>query len=369
MALDFKEVFTRHWRAYSSHFGGRIPDAHRRAAWAIMDCRTEALGGSVHRCDDCGTHHYAYHSCNHRNCPQCGYQDAMDWAQRQKEKLLPVDYAMATLTIPEELRRVFRSNQRLCFDAMFRCSAQALQEMAAIKRHLGGQLGILSVLHTWTRQLEYHPHIHCIVPMGGLADDGTWQRPKNPKYFLPVEALSVKMRILMEQAIKAEDPELFATIPKHLWRKKWVTHIKTVGRGDKALEYIARYVSQSALSKNRILSDDAEGVSISYVDSDTGEKKILPLSGREFIRRYLQHVLPKGLKRIRYYGFLSPAAHKKLERIRGLLKWKPTPPEAQEDRAPCCPTCEKTLTALKTWRRSRAPPLEYYSATNLYEDS
>ena len=368
-SLDFRTVFLRHWRAYSSRYGGRIPEAHRRAAWAIIECRTEALGGSLHGCKDCNTHHYAYHSCNHRNCPQCGYQDAMDWAERQKEKLLPAPYAMITFTIPAELRRTFRSNQKTCFNAMFRCSAQALQEMAAIPRHLGARLGILSVLHTWTRQLEYHPHIHSILPMGGLTDTGKWQKPKNPKYFLPVKALSVKMRILMQQEIKATDPALYATIPKHLWRKGWNTHIRHVGRGEKALSYIARYVSQSALSKNRILSDDTRGVTISYIDSNTKEKKTLTLNGYEFIRRYLQHVLPKGLKRIRYYGFMSPAAHKKLATIRTLLKWKPPLTDVvKQDRTPCCPNCEKPLTPITRWHRDRAPPKEYYHATNLYDD-
>jgi len=368
-SLDFRTVFTRHWRAYYSRHGGSIPEAHRRAARAIIPCRTEALGGSLHRCDDCGTHHYAYHSCNHRNCPQCGYQDAMDWAGRQKEKLLPVPYAMVTFTIPEELRRIFRSNQKTCFNAMFRCSARALQEIAAMPHHLGARLGILSVLHTWTRQLEYHPHIHSIVPMGGLSDTGEWRLAKNPNYFLPVKALSVKMRILMEQEIKAADPALFATIPKHLWRKQWNTHIQPVGRGEKALGYIARYVSQSALSKHRILADDHRGVSISYTESGTGMRKTLILTGHEFIRRYIQHVLPKGLKRIRHYGFMSPAAHKKLATIRALLKWKPiTATGAQEDRRPCCPHCEKPLTPIKQWHRDRAPPKEYYHASNLYDD-
>jgi hypothetical protein len=180
----------------------------------------------------------------------------------------------------------------------------------------------------------------------------------------------------MEAAIKKEDPELFATIPKSLWRKKWVTHIKCVGRGDKALEYIARYVNQSALGKNRIIADDERGVLITYKKSGTGEEKTLRLSGREFIRRYLQHVLPDGFKRVRYYGFLSPAAHKKFKTIRELLKWKikKTEPENEvpqedEDDTLCCPECQNPLTKVKSWYGNDDPPAQYFSASNLYNDS
>ena len=358
MSLPFREVFARYWADYDALYGDRIPETHRRAAEAILACGTAELGGSLYRCEDCGLFHFAYHSCNHRNCPQCGHQAGLDWAEKQKNRLIPdIPYHFITFTVPESLRRVFRSNQELCYKLLFQCSAQALQEVAAIDRHLGGSLGFLGILHTWTRQLEYHPHIHYIVPQAGLTPDGGWVRAKDPEFFLPVRHLSVKMRILMQRALQAADPALYASIPKAVWRENWYTYSKPVGSGEHVIEYLSRYVTRTALGKNAIIADDGKYVTISYIDSKTGEKKSLRLTGIEFIRRFLQHVLPKGFRRIRTYGWLSPAAHKRFNRIQAILDWTPQKVD-QEKRPILCKQCEGVLEWLFHWHPGRGPPAE-----------
>lgn len=358
MSLDFKEVFARHWRAYDKRFGPRIPPQHRRAAELILACGTAVLGGTLYQCQDCGQHHFTYHSCHHRNCPLCGHQDGLDWAEKWKAKLIPeIPYHFITFTVPATLRRFFRSHQTLCYTLLFQCTAQALQELAAEKKYLGASLGMLGVLHTWTRQLEYHPHIHYIVPAGGLTPQGAWVRGKNPKFLFPIKRLSIKTRLLFQRSLQQAEPKLYHTLKRSIWRETWNVFSKPVGSGKHVIDYLSRYVSRTAMGKHAILADHAHGVTIQYTDSDSGVKKRLHLKGRDFIRRFLQHVLPKGFRRVRAYGWLSPAAHKRFARIQALLDWKPSAP-LEPDREILCTRCEGTLTFLEHWNRGRAPP--YY---------
>ena len=370
----FRDVFARYWALYEAQYGQRIPGEHRAAARAIFHCRTPVMGGSLYRCNDCGSMHYACHGCNHRNCPQCGYQDGLDWAARQKEKLLPVPYSMVTFTVPETLRRLFRSNQKICYDLLLKCSAEALKSLCLEPLHLGAEVGFISVLHTWTRQMEYHPHVHCIVPMGGLTKDGNWRRCKDPGYFLPVKALSARMRKAMRETMRVEHPDLYRKIPNTVWREAWVTHIAAMNKGDHAIDYLSRYVSQSALSKNRILHDDGENVMIGYTESGTGAKKTMRLNGLEFIRRFLQHVLPGGFKRIRNYGWLSAAAHRKFDRIRKLLNCQPVENGAEQNDSSgeesqnwSCRRCGGDLQPFRIWDRGRAPPELMEVSLSLHE--
>lgn len=344
-----------------------MPQSHRKAAMSIITCRTEALGGSLHQCEDCKKVHYAYHSCNHRNCPQCGQLDALKWEHKQQAKLLPIDYAMVTFTVPEEMRMWFRKEQKSLYHLFFKATSMALQETA--KEKIGISLGMLGILHTWSRKLVYHPHIHYIVPLGGLNKNGQWQQPKSKDYFLPVKLLSRKVRINLQQLVKETDPKLFAKIPKSVWWKSWNSDIQQVGRGEKAMSYLARYVNQSALSSKRIVKDDAKGVTISYRPSGSDSNQLMTLSGEEFMRRYLQHVLPTGFKRIRYFGWLSPAAHKTLAGIRSLLNWKPQHldfEQSNEITPTCCNACEGRLLEINRWYGNKSPPSEYYHAGALY---
>jgi hypothetical protein len=348
----------RHWPAYEQKFRARLLPSHRRAVAAILSCRTAALGGQLFRCE-CGKEHYAYHSCNHRACPQCGHADATEWLQRQRQRLLPVPYYLVTFTVPAQLRQIIRSNQLVCYPLLLRQSAASLQDVAREHKDLGAELGLMAVLQTWTRDLRFHPHVHCVVPAGGLSADGLrWVSPKRENYFLPQAALALRFRTRLKDVLQQNHPTLFAQIPSVAWSLDWVADVQPVGSGEPALKYLAAYVYRTAFSAERILSDDGHHISFSFRDPKTGQTQTVPLSPEAFLHRFLQHVLPKGLQRIRYFGFLSPAAKTKWQRVRALLDWTPpllipVPPLAP----PLCPVCKKPMGLIG--QLPRAPPSRY----------
>lgn len=343
--IELDDILRRHWPSYEQlHSAGLLP-SHRAAACAIMACRTAKLGGHLFECAQCDQRHYAYHSCNHRACPRCGHGQTSQWIERQKIKLLPVPYAMVTFTVPEELRAAIRSHQKLLYPALFRESSGALKDAASRPKHLGGQLGFLGVLHTWTRQLIFHPHIHYIVPMGGLSHDGLrWMRPKYTQFFLPERVLAARFRNRLRRWFQKEHPALFRTIPAAAWKKNWVVDIIAVGSGVSAVKYLARYVYKTALGSGRILSDDHRGVRFTYRDSAGGQTRVATVTAHEFIRRFMQHILPEGFQRVRYFGWMAPAAKKTRQRIHALLDWKvPEMPEPPEPPPVLCPRCHKAM--------------------------
>ena len=353
--VTLAEIFRRHWPAYRARFGNAIPPAHRAAVAAILSCRTPQRGGQLFACD-CGALHYAYHSCGHRACHQCGHGDARAWAQRQETKLLPVPYFLVTFTVPAELRALMRAHPTDLYAAIFRESAGALADVALTK--LGLELGFTGVLHTWTRQLIYHPHLHYLVPGGGLTPDGLrWKRVADPQFLLPTKVLALRFKNRLRQWLEENHQELLRQIPAQAWRAAWVVDVQPVGRGHTALRYLAAYVRKTAPSASRLVACDEQSVTFTHQDRATGENKTLRLTGQEFLRRFLQHVLPKGFQRVRHYGWLSPAAKQRWQRIHALLDWKPAaPPEAAATPcwAPCCPRCHKPMRLLGTL--ARGPP-------------
>jgi hypothetical protein len=321
---------------------------------AILSCRTPALGGQLYRCD-CGREHYAYHSCNHRACPQCGQTDATEWLARQRRKLLPVPYFLVTFTVPEPLRALIRAHQQWFYPQLLRQSARALTDVALSHKNLGAQIGLLAVLQTWTRDLRYHPHVHCVVPGGGLSADGLrWVRAKSPDYFLPQRMLAARFRSRLKAVLQQEQPRLLRQLPASVWRQAWVADVQPVGRGESALKYLAAYVYRTAFSAQRILADDPTHVTFAWRDNQ-GRNRTTRLSAEAFLHRYLQHVLPKGLQRVRSFGWLSPAAKARFEHLAALLDWRmpalvlpaPLPP-------PQCPCCHKPMIWVS--RLPRAPP-------------
>jgi hypothetical protein len=355
--IELAEVLARHWPAYERQHGAKLLPSHRAAVRAILRCRTPQLGGQTYRCGDCGHTHYAYHSCGHRACPKCGQADADNWLARQQTRLLPgMPYFLVTFTVPEPLRAVIRSHQRELYAALFRESAATLQEVAAHPKHLGAELGMLGVLHTWSRQLIFHPHIHYIVAGAGLNADGLrWQRVKNATFLLPEKVLARRFRNRLRQALAREQPAMYRQIPAVVWRTDWVVDSLAVGSGAAALQYLARYVFKTALSSARILADDERGVMFRFRRSDDGSWQTLTLAPAEFLRRFLQHVLPRGFRRVRSFGWLSPAAKAKWRRIEALLDWKrPEPPPVAPVPVPTCPRCRQPLALVG--RLPRAPP-------------
>ena len=340
--LEVAEIFRLHGPQYREQFGARMLPSHLRVMQDIEQCRTAALGGQVYFCNQCQEQRYSYHSCKNRHCPKCQNEQANQWLAEQQSLLLPVPHFLVTFTLPEELRAVARSNQKLIYNLLFRASSAALLKLAQDPRFVGGQIGMVGVLHTWTRQLLYHPHVHYIATGGGLTDDGRWVSSRKD-FLVPVKALSCIFRAKFRDQLKKTD--LFAAVAPRVWRKTWVVHSQPVGSGQQAFQYLAPYIFRLALSNNRLRQLHDGQVTFSYKESATDQVKRCTLTAPEFIRRFLQHVLPHRFIKVRYFGLLSPGNRHLLQKARDLLgaairklksqALKPTQPAA----ALPCPHC------------------------------
>jgi hypothetical protein len=351
-------------QAPAALFRRDLTAAPRRALLAIQRCRTPALGGQRYRCAQCGGEHLGFHSCHHRACPRCGGAKTAAWTQKQTGRLLPVPYFLVTCTVPEPLRPAFAARPELLHDLFFAHAAAALQAVAAMPRHLGAELGLLGVLHTSGRQLQHHPHLHFIIPGGGLRPDRKkWRRCRQPDWFLPHDAVAAALRQGMDAAMRAAAPDLHAQVPDSVWREGWWVHVQPAGSGANVVKYLARYVQHTAISDERILHADDATVRFAYTDSPTGRRRECTLGAAEFLRRYLQHVLPAGQHRVRYFGWMHPAAKRRRLIVETLLAAVivvrsaiPQPPWHLR-----CPHCARfTLVAIArlmpTPGRPRAPP-------------
>ena len=354
--IELAEVLRRHWPAYERKYRAQLLPSHRRAVTAILQCRTPALGGHVYHCGDCKELEFAYHSCHHRACPKCGHPEATQWIGRQQVKLLPVPYFLVGFTVPAELRPIIRSHQELMYGLLFSQSAATLQDLAGRPKYLGAELGFLGVLHTWSRQLIYHPHVHYVVAGAGLSPDGLrWVRLKDPGYFLPERVLACRFRNRLRRVLELEHPEILKRIAPEVWGMDWVVDVEAVGSGQGALKYLSAYVYRTALGAQRIVADQDDQISFRYRDSQDRSSKIATVSAEEFLRRFLQHVLPKGFQRVRYFGWWSAAAKTRWQRILALLDWRPAdPPRPTPLPPPSCPKCQQPMQWLA--RLPRAPP-------------
>lgn len=340
MALELAEIFRRYGSAYRQKHAHQLLPSHRQAMRAIERCRTEVLGGQVYRCTACGETRYSYHSCRNRHCPKCQHEQTEEWLALQQELLLPVPYFLLTFTLPSELRDLAFRHQKLIYDLLFRTSSQAAQKLARDPRLIGGQIGLVGVLHTWTRNLLYHPHVHYLAPAGGLAPDGqAWLKARH-NYFLAVKALSSLFRAIFRQAL--QKTTLFSQVSLKVWRKKWVVHCKPVGNGQAALKYLAPYIYRVALSNRRLIRCVDTGdiissqVTFSYRSSDEDQLKRCTLSAEKFIQRFLQHILPHRFVKVRYYGFFAATQRAKLMALQKQLT-SLTPPDH---------ACQETLSLL-----------------------
>ena len=330
--VEMADIFHRYGPQYCAKFGTKMLPSHRKTMRAIERCRTVSLGGHVYRCEACAEVQYLYHSCRNRHCPKCQNQNGQQWLEKQQDLLLPTRHFLLTFTLPSQLRRVARSHQKLFYDLLFRASAAASQLLARDPRFVGGQMGMVGVLHTWGRNLAYHPHVHYLVPAGGLAAHGQTWLPARKNFLLPVKALSRIMRAKFRDALRKTD--CFAGIPAEVWKQEWVVHCQPVGSGLTALKYLAPYIFRVAISNNRILKLADGKVTFRYRTSDAGKLKTCTLPAEEFMRRFLQHVLPKGFVKVRYYGFLSPGCRQRLAALRqqlGSLAADPLPTSEMND--------------------------------------
>lgn len=356
--LEVAEIFRLHGPAYRQKFGERMLPSHHRAMQDIESCRTESRGGQLYFCKQCQAQRYSYHSCKNRHCPKCQNEQANQWLAEQQNLLLPTHHFLVTFTLPQELRALARQQQKTIYKLLFRASAAALQLLAQDPRFLGARLGMVGVLHTWTRQLLYHPHVHYLVTGGGLTADGRWRSAR--KHFLvPVKALSRIFRAKFRDELSKT--QLWAQVDQRLWHKDWVVHSEPVGSGTQAFQYLAPYIFRVALSNNRLRQLHEGQVSFAYKESATDQLKICTLSAEEFIRRFLQHVLPSRFIKVRYYGLLSPAQRQLLQQARARLaatsKLKPQAVKTIEPRALLrCPHCGAPLILLSPLApKGRAP--------------
>jgi Putative transposase/Transposase zinc-binding domain len=311
----------------------------------LSACRTAALGGHVRRCGHCGLVDYRYHSCGNRHCPQCGGQKRADWLEKRRAELLDAPYFHVVFTLPHRLSALVLGNREVLYDLLMEASAQTLLEVAAKAKHLQARIGVLSVLHTWGQQLEHHPHVHCVVPGGGLACDGSgavaepwrWQSCR-PTFFLPVRVLGQVFRgkyvAGMRRAYERGElrfagstaglaqPDAFAALLDELYTTAWVVYAKEpFGGPEQVLKYLTGYTHRVALSNRRLVEATDEEVTFTWKDYTAGcQRKEMPLSGVEFVRRFCLHILPRGLVRIRQYGLLANRDRgERLSRCRALL--------------------------------------------------
>jgi len=348
------DILRQHWPSYQASWARCILPSHQAAVEAILKCRTAELGGQVYRCPKCAHTHFAYHSCNHRACPQCGHHEATQWLEQQKTKLLPVPYYLITFTAPGLLRPFIRHEQKLWYSLLFQETSRTCQDVAANDKYLGAQLGLLGVLQTWTRDLHYHPHVHFLVPGGGLTADGLrWKRPSSAKAFLPENVLSARFKSRVKQRLQQDRPELFTHIPSKVWEQKWVVDVKPVGRGQGALKYLSAYIYKTAITATRLVACDEQKVTFRYREGKTGQWQPRTLPAHQFLHLFLQHLLPGGFQRVRYYGWLAAAAHKRWGTIRALLDWKPSQlKEPDPLPPPQCPKCGVPM----EWLEELLPP-------------
>jgi hypothetical protein len=336
--LEVADVFRQHGDAFLERYRCTLSSVQRRALHDIAACRTAALGGHVDICDQCGHRQIAYNSCRNRHCPKCQATAAADWMEARKAELLPTEYFHVVFTLPATLSPIALQNPRVIYGLLFKAAAETLRRVAADPKHLGAEIGFLAVLHTWGQNLQHHPHVHCVVPGGGLAPDGSHWVACRPGFFLPVRVLSRVFRgkflALFRSAFDRgkltfhgklaplADPDRFQRRLAEAAKTEWVVHAKPpFGGPEQVLKYLARYTHRAAISNRRLIRLEGDEVEFLWKDYADGRKrKTMTLKAVEFIRRFLLHVLPTGFVRVRHYGFLSNrVCQEKLALCRSLL--------------------------------------------------
>jgi Putative transposase/Transposase zinc-binding domain len=381
---EVADIFRAAGPGYRAAHAGHLNLVQLKVMTAIENCRTAALGGHVEACEDCGHWRIAYNSCRNRHCPKCQGAAARDWLAAREADLLPVGYFHVVFTLPAEVANIAWQNKAPVYDLLFRAASETMLTIASDPKHLGGRIGITAVLHTWGSAMTHHPHVHMIVPGGGIAPGGKHWISSRPAFLLPVRVLGALFRRLflarLLQLHQAGHLAFFgAAAPlaerrmflRHLApvrKKRWVVYAKAPFAGPQAvLAYLSRYTHRVAISNRRLIAFDKAGVTFRYKDykrDGLERQRVMTLGTDEFIRRFLLHVLPRGFHRIRHYGLLAGSARKtSLALARTLLAVAPEPANdnADEpvDHRPPCPCCGGHMVIIETferWRQPRAPP-------------
>lgn len=379
-ALEVADIFRRHGDAYRDRNVGHLSRGQRKVMGAVEACRTAALGGHVERCGDCGHTAVAFNSCRNRHCPKCQAGVARDWLAARQTDLLPVAYFHVVFTLPAPIAAIAYQNKAVVYAMLFEAAAETLRTIAADAKHLGAEIGITMVLHTWGQTLTHHPHVHCIVPGGGLSSDTSRWIDCRPGFFLPVRVLSrLFRRLFLEKLMAAHrvgklryfgdlvalsDSQAFADALVPLRRAEWVVFAKRPFAGPtQVLTYLSRYTHRIAISNRRLVSVEDSKVTFTWKNYRNGTAaNTMTLTADEFMRRFLLHVLPDGFQRIRHYGFLANGHRKaKIALIRKLLGAAAQPPVVAADpdelphvemvtatvAVPPCPCCGGTMTVIE----------------------
>ncbi len=314
-----KDIFRHYGPEYIQRFANRMPADHRRVIDAIVNCRSGHYGASIYQCPRCAQNHTLYRCCGNRHCPNCQHHKTRHWLQTQLNRQLPGHHFMITFTVPQSLRDFIRSHQRLCYAAMFAASSQTIKKLAADPKYIGAEMpGFFGVLHTWGRQMPYHPHIHYIVPGGAFSkSDGQWHCARID-FFLPVKAMSKIFKAKFRDMMKI--CKLYDQIPADVWNQNWIVHCQATPTSEHSIKYLAAYVFKVAISNSRIVKIENRKVFFKYRKNKSNRWRTINLEVMEFMRRFLQHVLPSGFMKIRYYGFLHPASSVKLDKIAALIQ-------------------------------------------------
>jgi putative transposase/transposase-like zinc-binding protein len=349
-ALEVADIVRAHGAEFRQAHAGSLSARQKRVLRSIELCRTAALGGHMERCDQCGHERNAYNSCADRHCPKCQSLGRAKWLEKRQAELLPCEYFHVVFTLPEPLAKLSLQNKRQMYNLLFRATAETLQTIAADPKHLGAQIGFFCILHTWGQTLTAHPHLHCVVPGGGISLDGRQWIACRPGFFLPVKVLSRRFRKLylryLEQAFAAgklqfhgdleqlADAQNFARYLAPLAEMEWVVYAKPpFGGPERVLDYLGRYTHRIAISNNRLIELKDGKVTFAYKDYKHEQRqKVMTLSADEFLRRFLMHVLPDGFQRIRHYGLLGNRHRaENLARCRELLGVVAPTTETQRD--------------------------------------
>lgn len=387
--LEVADIFQRYGENYRQKHQGHISLDQLKVMSAIERCRTAELGGHVLLCENCGALEVSYNSCRNRHCPKCQSAAAQRWLLARQQDLLPVGYFHVVFTLPEVLRDIAYQNKKMVYTILFRCAAETLLRIAGDPKHLGAHIGMTMVLHTWGSSLVHHPHVHCIVPGGGLSEDKQQWIGCRPGFFLPVRVLSRLFRRLFLQQLEAVHKQgglhfyghldwlnQYSCFKEHLrplHQIEWVVYAKPPFSGPSAvLAYLSRYTHRVAIANSRIVGINENGVRFTYKDyrqKNCTKQKVMCLSVDEFMRRFLLHVLPKGFQRIRHYGLLANAHRvENLARCRKALKVKPkaieTPSPDDSIEGPyICPVCKTAMVIVETFivcHKPRGPPIMRY---------
>jgi hypothetical protein len=369
--LEVADVIRSHGQAFLQKYGGHLTATQKKALRDLARCRTQALGGHVERCLECGHERIAYNSCRNRHCPKCQALSRARWLKREASYLLPVEYHHVVFTLPAELADLARANAAAVYNLLMQAAAATLREVAANPKRLGAQVGVLMVLHTWGQNLHLHPHVHCVVTGGGLScnehgklDTAPCWRACRPGFFLPVRVLSrvyrgkflaglakLYARGKLTLSPRLAEADVWRVWLARLYAKNWVVYAKPpFGGPEQVLKYLARYTHRVAISNRRLESLEGGNVTFRYKDyADGSQEKRLTLSAEEFLRRFVQHVLPKGFMKIRHYGLLASREREaRLRLARQLLAANPASAEVKAQAQPAevepaqpwrCPEC------------------------------